>query len=76
MSLEGLLDRIRGVLMVMIKWADTIEQVKRGKEILKRLNRVLKGNERVTVVIEDPRGLSAIIPPKGREGKLKIEEIK
>jgi len=75
MSLESLLDRIREVLIVMIKWAETPEQAKRGKEILKMLDEVLKGQRKATVVIEDPRGLSAIIPPRSRESKLKIEEL-
>lgn len=75
-SLEGLLDRIREVLMVMIEWAETSKQVKRGEEILKMLDEALKGRRKVTLIIEDPRGLSAIIPPKGRRSKLKIEEIK
>lgn len=76
MSLEGLLDRIREALIIMMRWADTHEQIKRGEEILKKLNKVLEGHGKVTVIIEDPRGLSAIIPPKGRESKLKIEEIR
>ena len=76
MSLEGLLDRIREALVVMIRWAETPEQVKRGEEILKVLDEVLKGRRKVTLIIEDPRGLSAIIPPEGRKSKLKIEEMK
>lgn len=76
MSLEGLLDRIREVLIVMIRWAETPKQVEQGEKILKMLNEVLEGHRRVTLVVEDPRGLSAIIPPKNRSSKLKIEEIK
>jgi len=75
-SVEGVLDRVREALESMVSWAETPEELEAGREALRRLEEALEGRRKVTLVIEDPRGLSAIVPPPGREGKLKIKELR
>lgn len=74
-NVEGILDRIRDALLAMISWAETKEEKIKGEEILKKLNEVIEGKRKATLIIEDPRGISRIIPPKGKEHKLKVSKL-
>ncbi len=84
---EGFISNIEGVLM---RFRDAVEQAihfsegtaeekasaERGGEILQSIDRVREGKEKVTVVIEDPFGNSAILSPKAKKRPLTDEEAK
>ncbi len=59
-NVEGILCRIESVLKTAIHWGD-LNQKKEGKKILKKLKKVLRGEEIVTLILEDPRGFSCIV---------------
>lgn len=83
---EGFISNIEGVLM---RFREAVEQAihfsagtededastERGEEILKSIDRVREGKERVTIVIEDPFGNSAILSPKAKKRPLTSEEV-
>ncbi len=72
-NVEGLMERIRDAIEMAIRWSESDEEKKQGLAYLKKIEEILNGNEKATIIIEDPLGNSFIIPPKGREKKLKIE---
>ena len=74
-NVEGILDRIKEALLILIEWAEKSEEKKRGLEVLKVLNEALEGKRKLTLIIEDPRGVSCIIPPEERKYKLKITKL-
>ena len=75
-NVEGIISRIREALETMIRWSENDDERRRGEEILRFLNNVLCGKGKLTLIIEDPKGLSKIIPPKGRENKLRVTKLK
>lgn len=68
-NVEGILYRIEQVLKTAIHWGSS-EQKKEGKRILKKLKRVLRGTETVTLILEDPRGFSCIISERAHKEPL------
>ena len=74
-TVEGVLVRIRGMLEMAIRWAETEEQKKRGREVLGRLGMVLESKVKVTLMIDDLFGNSAIIHEDARRRPLTEEEV-
>ncbi|MBI4441247.1 ZPR1 zinc finger domain-containing protein [Candidatus Woesearchaeota archaeon] len=69
-NVEGLLHRVKSVLE-MEKEAEEDDDVrKRVKNMLQKLQRVMWGQEKLRIIIEDPDGNSAIISDKAVKGKL------
>ncbi|RLI80775.1 hypothetical protein DRP07_08665 [Archaeoglobales archaeon] len=61
-NLEGILTRVEDIVKVARKWnSDDSEKVKRCNLILEKIDRTLKGEEKLTLILEDPFGNSAII---------------
>jgi len=61
-NLEGILTRVEDVVKIARKWnSDDSEKVKRCNLILEKIDRTLKGEEKLTLILEDPFGNSAII---------------
>jgi zinc finger protein len=74
-NIEGVLQRVKGVLITASKWVHEDEQkFARSQELLCMLEEVLKGDRRITLIIEDPLGNSAIISKKAAATKLSKEE--
>lgn len=63
-NIEGLLQRVRKVIEQARDAEEDDAAKKKAKNLLKKLQRVLWGKEKLTIIIEDPSGNSAIISDK------------
>ena len=63
-NVEGVLQKFKHILEVERDTADEDTIRKKAKNLLKRLWKVECGDEKLTVIIEDPSGNSAIISEK------------
>jgi zinc finger protein len=76
-NIEGVLDRIQDVVVTASKWVkDDEEKYAIGMDILKKMNDARLGKQKLTVIIEDPLGNSAIISDKAVSKTLTTEESK
>ena len=74
-NIEGVLQRIRDVLMTASRWVQGDEEKSsRSEELLCMLEAVIQGKRKITVIVEDPLGNSAIISKKVKATKLSKEE--
>jgi zinc finger protein len=74
-NIEGVLQRIKSVLITASNWVkDDEEKSSRSQELLSMLEEVMEGRRKITVIIEDPLGNSAIISKKALAIKLSAEE--
>ncbi len=74
-NIEGILQRVQSVLMTASRWVqEDEEKFSRSQELLRMLEEVIAGKEKITVIIEDPLGNSAIISKKAIVTKLSKEE--
>ncbi|MHA1965420.1 MAG: ZPR1 zinc finger domain-containing protein [Candidatus Thorarchaeota archaeon] len=72
-NVEGVLQRTMSVVETAIKFAEKPEEKANGVEILANMNRAIEGEFPFTLVIEDPAGVSGIIPDD--MSQVKIEEL-
>ena len=70
-NVEGLLNRAKEAVQTMRDADEDPAVQKKCKNMLKKIQRVLWGRDRVKISIEDPSGNSAIISDKAEKGKLK-----
>lgn len=63
-NVEGILNRIKYQVESFKENTDDNSERKKAKNILKKLNKVLWGQEKVKITLEDPTGNSAIISDK------------
>lgn len=78
---NGYVTNIEGILNRMIKQLEVIQQNeeeeeesrKKAKNMIKKLRRVVWGQEKLKLIIEDPTGNSAIISPKAVKERLKVK---
>ena len=74
-NIEGVLQRIRDVLITTSRWVQGDEEKSsRSEELLCMLEDVIEGKRKITVIVEDPLGNSAIISKKAKATKLSKEE--
>lgn len=73
-NVEGVLKRVEDAIGVAIGGASPVAR-KAGEEKLKILERMKSGESRGTLVIWDPRGLSAIAHPKAKSRPLGRKEL-
>jgi len=74
-NIEGVLQRVQSVLMTASRWVqEDKEKFARSQELMHMLEEVNEGRKKITVVIEDPLGNSAIISKKAVATKLSKEE--
>ena len=69
-NVEGILKRVQHEIEVVKESAEDEEDKKKAKSLLKKLQRVLWGQEKIKIIIEDPTGNSAIISDKAVKTKL------
>jgi len=69
-NVEGLLNRVKKVIELARDSSEDEKEKKRAKNLLKKLQRVVWGQEKVKIIIEDKTGNSAIISPKVQKSKL------
>jgi zinc finger protein len=72
-NVEGVLQRTMSVVETAIGFAEKPEEKSKGSEILTNMNRAIEGEFPFTLVIEDPAGVSGIIPED--MSQVKIEEL-
>jgi zinc finger protein len=70
-NIEGLLNRIKSSIETARDMEEDDEIKKKSKNLLKRLQRVMWGQEKLKIIIEDPTGNSAIISEKAERSSLK-----
>jgi zinc finger protein len=74
-NIEGVLQRVQSVLVTASKWVqEDEEKFSRSQELLCMLEKVTEGKGKITVIIEDPLGNSAIISKKATSTRLSKEE--
>lgn len=72
-NVEGVLHRAMSVVETAIRFAEKPDEKSRGAKILADMNRAIEGEFSFTLVIEDPAGVSGIIPDD--MSKVTIEEL-
>ena len=66
-NVEGVLNRVKGAVETMKESEDDPTTQKKCKNMLKKIQRVLWGREKITITIDDPSGNSAIISEKAKK---------
>ena len=72
-NVEGILFRTEAVVESAIDFAEHDEQKQKGREVLGQIERALLGEYEFTLIIEDPAGVSGILPDDMR--LVKIENL-
>ena len=70
-NIEGILSRVKKILESSYESEEEPETKKKAKNLLKKINKVLWGQEQIKIIIEDRSGNSAILSDKAEIGKLK-----
>ena len=71
-NVEGILNKVKTVIEQARDSAEDDSEKKKAKNMLKKINRVIWGKEKLKIIIEDPTGNSAILSDKAKVTKLKI----
>lgn len=69
-NIEGLFNRVKHAVEIARDNAEEEEDKRKAKNLLKKIQRIMWGQEKVRVIIEDPTGNSAIISEKAVKSKL------
>ena len=70
-NIEGILTRVKSSIESLRDSAEDEEDRKKAKNLLKKLQKVMWGQEKLKIIIEDPSGNSAIISDKAVKQNLK-----
>ena len=70
-NIEGILNRVKKSIEIARDSEEDEDARKKAKNLLKKLNRAMWGQEKLKVIIEDPTGNSAIISDRAEVSKLK-----
>lgn len=70
-NIEGILQRIKKAVEDLKESSEEKGDIKKAKNLLKKLTRIIWGREKAKIIIEDPCGNSAIISDKTEKLKLK-----
>jgi zinc finger protein len=69
-NVEGLLERAKKIIQSAAESEDDPAAKKKAKNLIKKLNKILVGREKIKISIEDPSGHSCIVSDKAVKGKL------
>lgn len=69
-NVEGILNRMKNQIEQLRDVEEDKDAIQKAKNMLKKLNRVLMGHDKLKIIIEDPSGNSAIISEKAKKAKL------
>ena len=72
-NIEGVLSRVKKILETTRDQEEELEAKKKAKNMIKKLQKVMWGNEKLKIFIEDPKGNSAIISDKDVKTKIKLQ---
>ncbi|MDD5503197.1 MAG: ZPR1 zinc finger domain-containing protein [Candidatus Thermoplasmatota archaeon] len=75
-NVEGVLNRVKDVLMQAIDGADTESQKLLGKRLAETIELVRNGKQPTTFILDDPFGNSAIVSEKVKKRLLTEEEVR
>ena len=78
-NLEGVLDRIRDIVLMAMRWRSEEgdeKAVERCEEILKSIEDAVEGRKELTLILEDPFGNSLIASDEAEKEKLSKEDLK
>ncbi len=70
-NVEGVLNRIKAAVETAKNDADEKADRKKAKNMLKKLTKVIWGQDKLKIIIEDPTGNSAIISDKAQKVKMR-----
>ena len=70
-NVEGLLNRVKDAVQSAMDAEEDKDDVKKARKLIKKVNRVIWGSEKLKIILEDPSGNSAIISDKAVKTKLK-----
>ncbi len=73
-NVEGILNRVKYRIENVRDEEDDPAKKKRAKNLLKKLQKVLLGQEKIKIIIEDPSGNSAIVSEKAVKSKLSVKK--
>lgn len=73
-NVEGVLNRLKKQVEFLRDSSDDPADAKKAKNILKKLTRIMWGQEKVKLTIEDPTGNSSIISDKAEKKPLKVKK--
>ncbi len=69
-NVEGLIMLVKHQIETLRDSSEDLDDKEKAKNLIKKLDRVLFGREKLKIIIEDPTGNSAIISPKAVKSKL------
>jgi len=72
-NIEGILRRVKHQIEVAKESEEDKAAKKQAFKLIKKINRVFWGQEKLKIIIEDPSGNSAIISDKAKVDKLKVK---
>ena len=75
-NIEGILNRIKHQIETLRDNSEDDTDKKKAKNLLKKLTRIMWGQEKQKIILEDPSGNSAIISDKAEKSKLIIKKVK
>jgi zinc finger protein len=75
-NVEGVLNRVKKAIESARDDSEDEDEKKRAKNMLKKLQRVIFGQETLKIIIEDPTGNSAIVSEKAVKEKLNVKAKK
>jgi zinc finger protein len=73
-NVEGILNRVKHQIEFAKESEEEEEDKKKAKNMLKKLTRIMWGQEKQKMIIEDPSGNSAIISDKAIRTVLKVKK--
>ena len=75
-NVEGIINRFISAIQKAIDSEDDKDKIKKGKNMIKKLRKVVWGQESIKLVVEDQTGNSAIISEKAVITPLKVKKQK
>ena len=69
-NIEGLLKKVKEIIEQKKESLEEKEERKKAIKLIKKINKILFGQEKIKITIEDPSGNSAIISDKAIKSKL------
>ncbi len=69
-NVEGLLEKVKKVIQSEAEAEEDETVRKKAKNLVKKLNKVIFGKEKLKIIIEDPSGFSAIVSEKAQKSKI------
>ncbi len=75
-NVEGILHRVRQVVDMLTRTAETEGQRRKAEELLEELAALMAGSGRATLIVEDPLGNSAVVSGEATRDRLTEEEIR